>query len=139
MPMNINTLTTNKTPPFHSEELNKVWADDPMQIVVMLFDKSLLHISHARATLTGWSDESYQSSILNAVDVIERLQMTLDHQRNPSVSANLDDLYRYVCRLLVDSIQNKDQQALHQATSLLVQIRESLSTFVKKTPKSTQH
>ncbi|MDH5392549.1 MAG: flagellar protein FliS [Gammaproteobacteria bacterium] len=137
--MNRNAATIKITPPLQGEALNKIWADDPMQIIIMLFDKSLLHISHARATLTGWSNESYQSSILKAVAVIERLQMTLDHQLNPSMSANMDDIYRYVSRLLVDSIQNKNQQSLHQATALLVQLRESLSVFVKKTPKLSQH
>ncbi|MDH5517311.1 MAG: flagellar protein FliS [Gammaproteobacteria bacterium] len=137
--MNIDTATIKPTASFHGDELKQLWADDPMQVIVMLFDKSLLHISRARATLTGWSNESYQTSILSAVAVIERLQMTLDHQQNPSMSANLDDLYRYVSRLLIDSIQNKDQQVLHQATALLVQIRESLSAFVKKTPNSLRH
>ena len=121
------------------EDIKAIWAENPMRIIVMLFDKALLHISRARATATGWSDESYQTSVLNAVDVIERLQMTLALEHNSAMAVNLDDLYRYVTRLLIDSIQQKNAKDLDQASHLLMQIRESLSIFVKKLPQMLQH
>ena len=122
-----------------AKDINKLWAENPMQIIVLLFDKTLLHISRARATATGWSDESYQTSILNAISVIERLQMTLAMDENNTMAINMDDIYRYVSRLLINSIQQKNASDLDQASHLLIQIRESLSIFVKKTPKVLQH
>lgn len=140
MPMNIiSTDNDALTPHLPVEKFKQMWRDDPMQIIVMLFDKSLLHISRARSTLSGWDDECYQTHILNAVNVIERLQMTLDHNKNSSMAANFDDIYRYVMSLLVDSLQHKNQNTLTQAMTLLVEIRESLSSFVKKTTKVLQH
>lgn len=121
------------------DNFKQIWRDDPMQIIVMLFDKSLLHISRARSTLAGWDDECYQKHILNAVEIIERLQMTLDHTKNSAMAANFDDLYRYVMSLLVGSLQQKSQKILTQAMTLLVEIRESLSIFVKKTSQMLQH
>lgn len=121
------------------DEVKNVWRDDPMKIIIMLFDRSLLHISRARSTLLGWDGECYQTHILNAVTVIEKLQMTLDHDKNSSMAANFDDIYRYVMSLLVGSLQDKNQTSLTQAMTLLVEIRESLSVIVKKTSKVLQH
>ena len=120
-------------------DIKTIWQRDPMHVIVLLFDKTLRHISYARSALTGWDDERYQTHILNAVYVIERLQMTLSDDKNNSMAANLDDLYRYVIKLLINSLQNKNTPLLAQATTLLMQIRESLSVFVKKKPRLLQH
>lgn len=127
-----------------SEQLNDtslsaVWADDPMKIVVMLFDKSLLHISRAKATLAGWSDDRYQTNILLAVDVIKQLQKTLDMDSQGAMAANMDDIYRYIMRILISSINDQSSEQLTQASTLLWQIRESLSVLVKKSPTMLQH
>ena len=119
--------------------LSSVWADDPMKIVVMLFDKSLLHISRAKATLAGWSDDRFQTNILLAIDVIEQLQKTLDLDSQGTMAANLDDLYRYIMRILVSSIHDQNPEQLTHASTLLWQIRESLSVLVKKSPTMLQH
>lgn len=119
--------------------LSAVWADDPMKIVVMLFDKSLLHISRAKATLAGWSDDRYQTNILLAVDVIKQLQKTLDMDSQGAMAANMDDIYRYIMRILISSINDQSSEQLTQASTLLWQIRESLSVLVKKSPTMLQH
>jgi len=121
------------------QQLASVWADDPMKIVVMLFDKSLLHISRAKATLAGWSDDRYQTNILLAVDVIEQLQKTLDLDSQGAMASNLDDLYRYIMRILISSINDQNTEQLTHASTLLWQIRESLSVLVKKSPTMLQH
>lgn len=135
------TLTETQTTAAVSStsQLRTLWAQDPMSIIVMLFDKSLLHISRAKASLTGWGDDSYQASILRAVDVLEQLQNTLDHESEAAMAAHLNDLYHYVSRQLINSIHDQDMSALTSASTLLVEIRESLSIFVKKTPRLLQH
>ena len=120
-------------------ELKATWSDDPMKIVVMLFDKTLLHISRARASLSGWSNERYQDNILQAVDVLQLLQQTLNRNDSVTMAENMNDLYRYVSRVLIDSIHDQKPSQLSQASDLLMQIRESLSIFVKKSPKVLQH
>ena len=110
-----------------------------MKVLVMLFDKSLVHISQARASLTGWSNDRYQTHILRAVDVIEHLQLTLDMESNKPMASNFNDIYRYVARILIDSIHDQDPSHLNQASHLLLQIRESLSVLVKKPPTMLQH
>ena len=135
----INSERSEPSAQLPTADINKIWAENPMQIIVMLFDKTLFHIGRARATAIGWSDESYQTSILNAISVIERLQMTLAMDGNSTMAVNMDDIYRYVSRLLINSIQQKNAKDLDQASHLLIQIRESLSIFVKKSPKVLQH
>ena len=138
--MNIKSSRQQQQPELlKGQPLSAVWADDPMKIIVMLFDKSLLHISRAKATLAGWSDDRYQTNILLAVDVIEQLQKTLDMDSQGAMAANLDDLYRYILRILISSINDQNTEKLTQASTLLWQIRESLSILVKKSPTMLQH
>jgi len=121
------------------KQLSSLWAEDPMKIVIMLFDKSLLYISRAKATLSGWGDDRYQTNILLAVDVIEQLQKTLDMDSQGAMATNLDDLYRYIQRILIVSINDQNSEQLTQASTLLWQVRESLSVLVKKPPTMSQH
>ncbi len=130
----LKSAETRQLTPFQS-----AWAEDPMSIIVMLFDKSLLHISRARATLTGWGNERYQTNILRAVDVIEQLQLTLNRDNGSEMAENLYDIYRYIVRILVDSIHDQNPSRLNDASHLLMQIRESLSILVKKSPTMSQH
>ena len=131
--------TDNSKIPVTTTDVKTAWADDPMNIIVMLFDKTLLHISRARATLSGWSDESYQTNILRSVDVIKQLQLTLNRDNKHTMAENLNDVYSYIIRVLVESIHNQNPSQLTHASQLLMQIRESLSIFVKKSPKVLQN
>lgn len=138
--MNMKSTTQAQTPAsIPMEQLKETWAEDPMVILVMLFDKTLLHISQARATLTGWSNDNYQTHILKAIDVIEQLQLTLNMDAEGAMANNLNDIYHYIVRILVDSVSDQKPSSLNHASDLLMQIRQSLSIFVKKSPKVLQH
>jgi len=136
--MSMQNITLEPVPR-NKLDLQASWAEDPMQIVVMLFDRTLLHISRARASLTGWGDEPYQTNVLLAVDVIKQLQLTLNMNSQQMMAENLNDLYCYVMRVLMDSIHVQSLSSLNEASHLLMQIRESLSIFVKKPSKVLQH
>ena len=137
----MQNISTNNSElaPKTKRDLQTIWAEDPMQVIVLLFDKTLLHISRARASLTGWGDEPYQANVLNAVDVIRQLQLTLNMNSQQMMAENLNDLYGYVTRMLVNSINDQNLSSLNEASDLLMQIRESLSIFVKKSSKVLQH
>ncbi|MDH5426067.1 MAG: flagellar protein FliS [Gammaproteobacteria bacterium] len=137
--MNITNNDAYKINPLPAEELKSIWQDDPMRVVVMLFDKTLQHIGQARSTLLGWGDEHYQTHILNAVSVIDRLQTTLNHESHSAMAANLEDIYRYIVRLLINTLQQKNHESLNQAISLLLGIREALAVYVKKNDEVLQH
>ena len=138
--MNIlNTGLADSSSISSTEELQKIWQQDPMLIVIKLFDKTLLHIGRAKSAISGWGDERFEAHVLNAISVIEGLQMTLEDQSQSQMAVNLDDIYRYIARLLINSIQKQDLADLNQAAGLLIEIRESMNVFVKKTPKMLQH
>jgi len=135
----LNTSLNDSLSISSTEELKKMWQQDPMLIVIKLFDKTLLHIGRAKSALSGWGDERFQTHVLNAISVIESLQMTLDDQSQSQMAVNIDDIYRYIARLLINSIQQQDPADLNQAAGLLIEIRESMNVFVKKTPQMLQH
>ena len=138
--MNILNTDLNASSSLSStEELKKVWQRDPISIVIKLFDQTLSHIGRAKSALSGWGDERFQMHVLNAIEVIESLQLTLEDPSKSQMAANIDDVYRYISRLLVNSIQKRDPADLNQAAGLLIEIRESMTAFVKKTPKMLQH
>lgn len=137
--MNITNYNDHRESRLLTEELKTIWQDDPMRIVVMLFDRTLRHIGYARSTLMGWGDENYQTHILSAVSVIGRLQMTLNHDTKSAMAVNLDDIYRYIVRLLISTLQQQNHESLNQAVSLLLGIREALAVYVKKKDEVLQH
>lgn len=135
----LSTEPNTMNAPLSSGNIQSIWKDDPMSVVLMLFDKTLLHIGRARSTLSGWDNECYQAHIVNAVSVLEVLQMTLSHNGNNSMAANLDDIYRYIMSLLIESKRSNPHSVLNEVTKILIEIRESLSIYVNKSSRMSQH
>lgn len=121
------------------EKLQAIWQEDPMRIVVLLYDRALLHIGRARSSLSGWGDDHYQTHLIKATEVVERLRLTLNTSESTPVAHNLDDLYRYIGRRLLSACHDKTAGILDEIMHLLVEIRSMLDIVVKKTPQLLQH
>ena len=121
------------------EQLRGIWEQDPMRIIALLYEKLMLHTGRARSCLNGWGDQNCQPHIIKAVDVIEKLRITIDTSGQNAMAHNIDDLYNYIGQRLLSVAHEKNIKTLEEVLSLIHEIRSTIDLIVKKSPNLLQH
>jgi flagellar protein FliS len=100
-----------------------VAAADPHRLVVMLMDGALERVASARGcTLRGAHAEKSQL-LHRAVQIIDELRNSLDFAAGGELAKNLDTLYEYMCRKLIQANTENRVQILDEVSALLNDIR----------------
>jgi len=95
----------------------------PHAVVRMLFDGALEKIALARNAMTRQDLVSKAQAIPNAIRIIDGLRVHLDHERGGDLANNLEELYDYMSRRLIDANVSNDVRVLDEVSSLLVEVR----------------
>lgn len=100
-----------------------VAAADPHRLVLMLMDGALERIANARGcTLRGANAEKSQL-LHRAVQIIDELRNSLDFSAGGELAKNLDTLYEYMCRKLIQANTESRVQSLDEVSALMNDIR----------------
>ena len=103
----------------------------PAQLVLALYDGALGAIERARTLLVlgaheGRSDiEAIHAQLVKAQRIVTELKVTLDHERGGEIAVNLDALYEFCLRTLVDANLSKDPSRLTPASDVLRSLRDT--------------
>lgn len=97
----------------------------PHRLVQMLMEGALDRIAAARGQVGRKDFEGKSRNISWAVSIIKGLRNALDHEQGGEIAANLDDLYDYLCRRLMQANSDNDLSILEEASSLLGEIKNA--------------
>lgn len=105
----------------------KAWSSttrDPRELVVMLYDGALERIAQARGCIEHGRIADKLKLLGRAIEIVDELRGSLDLARGGPIAANLDDLYAYVGRRLVEANALNKVEVLDEVTSLLQELRQ---------------
>ncbi len=102
-----------------------VAAADPHQLIVMLMDGALERIARARGCIANNAVSEKNDLITSAIAILDELRVSLDLKAGGTIAANLDDLYDYMCRQLINANLNNRLETLDEVTHLLSEIRSA--------------
>ncbi|WP_370978930.1 flagellar export chaperone FliS [Agaribacterium sp. ZY112] len=94
----------------------------PHQLICMLFDGALERVAQARGAMVHGNAELKGKKINSAINIVNGLRENLNHEPSEDLSANLDNLYEYITRVLTQSHIKNDVKLLDEATTLLTDI-----------------
>jgi len=103
----------------------------PAQLVLALYDGALGAIERARTLMVlgaheGRSDiEAIHGQLVKAQRIVTELKVTLDLERGGEIAVNLDALYEFCLRTLVDANLSKDSSRLTPASNVLRSLRDT--------------
>lgn len=100
-----------------------VAAADPHGLIVLLMNGTLERISAARGCIQNKAYTEKARLIHRAVTLIDQLRSCLNMQSGGEIAANLDNLYDYMCRQLLQATVDNDVTKLDEVLGLLNQIR----------------
>jgi len=95
----------------------------PHRLIQMLLDGALSRILSAKGSIKQNNIVKKGEQIGSAISIVEGLKASLDFNQSGDISNNLDALYEYITRLLLQANINNDADLLDEAGKLLSEIK----------------
>lgn len=95
----------------------------PHRLIQMLLDGALSRILSAKGSIKQKDIVKKGEQIGSAISIVEGLKASLDFNQSGDISNNLDALYEYITRLLLQANINNDADLLDEAGKLLSEIK----------------
>lgn len=103
-----------------------IGAASPHQLVVMLFDGALVSVLSAQTHMKDGNIPAKGAAISKAITIIDNgLRAALDHKAGGEIAANLDALYDYMGRRLLQANLENNAGILEEVRKLLADLRET--------------
>ena len=102
----------------------------PGQLVVMLYDKMLLTLRRARVACETDQIEARCEHVVKVIDMVTELRVSLDHEQGGAISAQLDALYDFMLRELVDATRRKSVAKLDVVIGIAAELRDAFAQIV---------
>ena len=101
---------------------NKVATASKEELTLMLYDGAIKFCNQAITALESREIEKSGGLIIRIQSIVREFQLTLD--RKYEVTKNLDSLYEYIHRRLVEANLYKDVEILNELQFLLHELRD---------------
>ncbi|MEE9494459.1 MAG: flagellar export chaperone FliS [Gammaproteobacteria bacterium] len=98
---------------------------NPHRLIQMLMEGALDKIASARGHMQRNTVSDKCQKIGCAIAIIKGLRMSLDQEKGGEIAINLDDLYDYMERRLLEANRVNDVGLLDEVTNLLREIKEA--------------
>lgn len=95
----------------------------PHQVVALLMQGALDRMSSAKGCMARGEVSEKGAALSQAITLLDGLRAGLDAERGGEIARNLDALYGYLQRRLVEANLHDDRKGIDEAASLLAEIR----------------
>lgn len=97
---------------------------DPHRLIQLLMEAALTRMSQAKGAMER-KEMGLKAQLLGRVmEIIHTLQGSLNHEAGGEVAANLERLYDYMNRRLLEASAGNDQAMVDEVMGLLLQVKE---------------
>ena len=111
----------------------QILASDPVTLVALLYGKAVMSLKSAIEAIGQNDVEGRWQANNKAVEIVKHLLMTLDMEKGGEVAANLEALYGYMLRRLLDVDIRNDARAAEEVINLLEPLCSSWSELARAT------
>jgi len=117
-------------------QTQSVLTASPGQLILMLYDGALRFIGHARDALEAPEEtpkriEIINTNLMKAQNIIAELRACLNHEAGGDHSANLDRLYEYYLRRLLEANLKKKVEPVIEVENLVRQLRDGWAEMLR--------
>jgi len=96
----------------------------PYRLVQMLMEGALERVSNAKGTMQRHDFIEKGRYITSAMSIIDGLRGSLDFEVGGEIAANLDNLYEYMNRRLMEANTSNNPDLLDEVSQLMTTIKE---------------
>jgi flagellar secretion chaperone FliS len=96
----------------------------PHKLIRMLFDGALESLAKATGAIASGDIAATGEAIGKAMTIVDNLRAMLDSERGGEISANLEQIYDYIGRRLLQASSKKDPEILKEVAGLLREVKD---------------
>jgi flagellar protein FliS len=99
-------------------------AASPHKLISMLFDGSLGALAKAKGAIERDQVEERTQHLNKATEIINGLRGSLDLEKGGEIAENLDALYDYMTRTVMQANRNNNVDQVQEVMNLLMEIKQ---------------
>lgn len=103
----------------------EIEAASPHRLIQMLMDGALAKITTAKLCIEKQQVASKGENISIAISIIAGLRASLDKEQGGEIASNLDSLYDYMERRLLEANMHNDSSVLDEVSGLIHEIKSA--------------
>jgi flagellar secretion chaperone FliS len=103
----------------------RIESASPHRLIQMLLEGALSKIAAAKGHMDRGEIRPKGEQIGSAISILEGLKTSLDMEKGGEIARNLEDLYTYMERRLIEANRVNDTALLDEVSDLLKQIKEA--------------
>ncbi|SIS46844.1 flagellar export chaperone FliS [Neptunomonas antarctica] len=119
MSINLNAMKQYKSVDLRAT----VATASPKELISMLVDGALMAMAKAKGAIERKDISTRTEQLNKANDIILGLKDFLDHDKGGEVASNLDALYDYMVRTLMQANRSNDAVKVQEVMNLMLQIK----------------
>ena len=103
----------------------------PPQLISMLFDGVSSRLNQSLNAIEAGEIAKKGELISQTISILEYLTAVLDENKAPEVANNLQGLYRYMVKTLLNANINNDPTAIQEVISLMTEVRDAWTEMMR--------
>ena len=115
---------------YQRQQKSGVEVAKPEQLVATLFDKLMETLARVRHFMDVKDFANKADRINLAMDILQVLEQSLDHEKGGELAGNLQALYQYCVRRLTEANASNDQAAIDEVSGLMGEIQEGWQSIL---------
>jgi flagellar protein FliS len=110
----------------------------PLQLVAMLYDGAVISAAAAHDAMVRRDIPARRAAVDKLLAIVAELQNSLDPERGGAVAAELDRLYDYVVRRVMDGVSTQTAAPLADAQRVLQTLRDAWQQIAQQPAATAQ-
>ena len=98
-------------------------------LVILCYEKAIQFLVQARNAYDDGEFEKKANALKKAMDIIEELNCSLDFEKGGQIAKNLDAIYNYLQRRLLEGDVNKDLTVFDEVIRIMGELKEAWETI----------
>lgn len=115
--------------PYAAYQNNAVTTANPQELTLMLYDGALKFMRLAKLAIEQGNADLKNTNIQKTQAIFQEMRLTLN--KDVAISANLDSLYEYMWRRLVDANVKNDTTILDEVLDFTTELRDTWKEAMK--------
>lgn len=118
--------------PYQKYKNTKVETANQEKLLIMLYNGAIKFIKQAKEGIQEQDYELVNNKLNRSQAIITELRTTLDEEQGGEIAQNLDALYEYMNRRLVQANVNKELEPIDEVLSMLRELKETWQQAIEK-------
>lgn len=115
-----------------------VTTSNPVQLILMCYEGAIDNLLIAKENYIAKDYETKSKAVQKFLDIIAELQCALDFEKGAEVAKNLDAVYTYVTRKILEADLNRDLDAFDSVIEMLKDLMPAWEALLKQQDNATQ-